>query len=1196
MAQELPRADFENTFYMLPLFERIRVPGMLSYEEKEEQLLKMKHELGEGNLYHRLGFSFIYSPSVDQTVREAFELMQEHGLHAGLIFALQSHTRNDYRAIANQDLRLYQWRLDGLDWRGAYTSSGTLEIPEDERDYKVPTPSRYATRLRAFNAAKAASWAESALSLMQDFPGVLACINGPIEEELAIGGHTSTAKLADYSPYAITEFRDWLRHSGIYDGSDGAYAGEGASAYIIGDLVDFNGVMRSQFYDDPTPDKANGTGVSFNEHFGTQFSSWSLKYWDLYIYPEPITDESFDCSPESGHGFVEGGFDAPRILSPGDKFWKAWSYDIPDQGGHYPEGNPLNPAFGFRQVMVRNFVRDLFDVLAESGIPRQMMFAHQIPGEALGNFTGQAGRNRSSASTIWTGYLEKSGTVGITRFGDIDPGLVTQYAGDWGIFEWHTLPNPHLRLQDLYATSKDHLQRFYQNQCHILFPGWWDLTIPAADETFPLNDSEFGEAIGDFMSSRKLHPYLEQDEGPDYTPPIVRNISAEILGDNELAISWDAKIWPDLVARWLEWDSLSHFEIQLSKDGMVWPYSDTTSRIGLIAPMTDTIYRVRVRAHTLSGLTGPWSETKVSFSDSLGAKLVMEAEYDVLYADPKMTNQIQIKLDDPGLYLDPDSVRVTISGQGTNQNTVPAELDSIEMFWPMNSMSEVMSYHHLDDIQTSGGILTGTVSAEEPIDPYFYFTGSALNGEELPHITFRLYSSLETTGQLYWFADDGFWSTAYEMKKGWNIYRLDSVAEWVSLQKINRVRLDPGTTASARIMLDWFAVSARPFSNDLNGEIIKGDQSLSLMTSPTSDSGSYVVKVEYGSEIDSITIHTHVTNVKPKMVLLSPLQDTLMELGHTIEIRADASDADGRVEEVFILLNDSLTRSFIQAPYAFQWYPGSPGAYQLQAAAIDNAGDTVYSKTLSMEVFRQDVFSGSPFAVPGVIEFEDYDLGGSMVAFEDADPANLGEAYRSDAVDIGPLIDESGGYYVGWTEPGEWLEYTIEVEEAQKVQILLIVAAETEKGELVLELDELPLTNHLFVPSTGSLDVYDTLMIEDLFLPQGIHKLKIGIVSGGVNLDRMEIESYDLFILTTPDLSGELSLYPNPASASLWVKLPEADHLELEIWSVNGRLMKKQKLSYKSEIIISVEDLPEGIYLLQVLAEDRIYRSKFVKQ
>ena len=85
-AQELPRADFENTFYMLPIFEHIRVPGRLSYEEKEEQLLKMKQELGEGNLYHRLGFSFIYGPSVDQPVRDACEIMEENGLHSGLIF------------------------------------------------------------------------------------------------------------------------------------------------------------------------------------------------------------------------------------------------------------------------------------------------------------------------------------------------------------------------------------------------------------------------------------------------------------------------------------------------------------------------------------------------------------------------------------------------------------------------------------------------------------------------------------------------------------------------------------------------------------------------------------------------------------------------------------------------------------------------------------------------------------------------------------------------------------------------------------------------------------------------------------------------------------------------------------------------------------------------------------------------------
>ncbi len=1192
-AQELPRADFENTFYMLPIFERIRVPGMLSYEEKEEQLLKMKMELGEGNLYHRLGFSFIYAPSVDQPVRDACKIMEENGLHAGLIFALQSHTRNDYRAIANQDLRLYQWRMDGVDWKGAYTSSGTLEVPEDERDYKVPTPSRYATRLRTYNAEKATDWAESALGLMDDFPGVVACVNGPIEEELAIGGHDNTAKLADYSPYAITEFRDWLRHSGIYDATDGVYAGEGANSLIIDDLVDFNGVLRSQFYDDPTPHKSNGTGVSFNKYFGTQFSSWSLKYWDLQIYPDPITNEDFECTPESGDGYCQGGFDAPRVLYYKDKFWKAWSYDIPDQGGHYPEGNPENPAYGFRQVMVRNFVRDLFDVLADAGIPRHMMFAHQIPGEALGNFTGQAGRNRSSASTIWTGYLEKSETVGITRFGNLDPALVTQYAGDWGIFEWHPLPNPHLSIQNLYNTSRSHLDKFYANQCHILFPGWWDVTLPAADETFPLNDSDFGRAIGDFMSSRVPVPYKDQHVATDYTPPRVNGVVAEII-DQDLKVSWDAKIWPDLVAQWQEWDSLSHFEVQLGKDGLAWDYSDTTSAAGMEIPMTDTIYQVRVRAHTFSGLMGPWSVISSSYLDTLGARLTIVAEYDSLYADPRITNRITIALDDPSKDLDPDSVRVTLSGQGSNQNTVPVDLDSIEMFWPMNSMSEVQAYHHLDDIQTSGGILMGTVSNEEPIDPYFYFSESGLNGEELPHITFRLYSSLETTGQFYWFTDDGHRSTTYEMQKGWNIYRLDSLAEWISFQKINQVRLDPGTTASARIMLDWFAISSKPFSNELSGEITTGDHALSLLTSPTADSGSYTVKVEYGSQVDSITIHTHAKNHKARVILLNPVKDSLMEWGRTLEISAEASDNDGRVEEVLILLNDSVHKTFIQPPYYFQWDPAL-GVYKVAAAAVDNGGDTVFTEAISIEVFQQDNYSGSPFPVPGVIEAEDYDLGGPLVAFMDSDLANRGEIYRDEAVDIGSLSGEIPGYYVGWTWSGEWLEYTMDVLEGQKVEVLLIIASETGGGEFYLEVDDVAVTNHQFIQATVGDQVYDTLRIEDLYLHKGIHKLKIQIVEGGFNLDRIEIAGYDLFILGIPEFAGEISVYPNPATSSIRVNLPEGTHGEIEIWSLNGKLQRKIQVLNEREMVIPVQDLAEGIYLLNLVSENQVYRMKFIK-
>ncbi len=556
-----------------------------------------------------------------------------------------------------------------------------------------------------------------------------------------------------------------------------------------GVIFDFNGTLRSQFYDDPTPERANGTGVSFNEFFGTQFSTWSLRYWDLDIYPEAITDEEFDCTPESGQGFCQGGFDAPRALNSRDAFWSAWSYDIPDQSGTYPAGNPENPAFGFRQNMVRNFVRDLFDVMADEGIPRKIMYAHQIPGEALGNFTGASGRNRSSASTVWTGYMEESSTVGITRFGDIDPDLMLLYAGDWGIFEWHTLLNPHLSVQSLYATSISHLQKFYQNSCHMLFPGWWKPDPPAADETFPLNDSDFGRAIHDFMEGTTEVPYHMQGTDPDYTPPQIQGVEAEILGDTSLVIQWDPHIWPDLVPVWHEWDSLDHFQVQASRDGEVWSFSDTTSGYVLEADLVDTFYQVRVRACSAQGMYGTWSDMVLSYKDTTSLSLLLDAEYEYLYADPEMTNRIRVQLSDPTHLIDPDSVRIRITGEGSNQNTTPLDADSIEMFWPMNAASEVGGTHGIEDLEISGGILSASVSTEEPVDPYFFLTGSSLDGSALPHIAFRLYSSTPTSGQFYWFTDDGHHSTVYEMKKGWQSAQRKFQGTWkeilVSMKRVS---------------------------------------------------------------------------------------------------------------------------------------------------------------------------------------------------------------------------------------------------------------------------------------------------------------------------------------------------------------------------------------------------------------------------
>ena len=50
------------------------------------------------------------------------------------------------------------------------------------------------------------------------------------------------------------------------------------------------------------------------------------------------------------------------------------------------------------------------------------------------------------------------------------------------------------------------------------------------------------------------------------------------------------------------------------------------------------------------------------------------------------------------------------------------------------------------------------------------------------------------------------------------------------------------------------------------------------------------------------------------------------------------------------------------------------------------------------------------------------------MAYHDLDGSNNGSQYRpAEGVDIESCTDAGGGFNVGWLNPGEWMEYTVEV-------------------------------------------------------------------------------------------------------------------------------------------------------------------------
>jgi hypothetical protein len=501
----VPAPAVTNTFHILAIWQPVVLAQSTDAEIRHE-MDRLLEQFGKGNRYNRVGFSFIHPAGQPEVLRRAARLAAEKGLVLGPIICLQTHGNAGMARVFTNDLRNYMWKNNGRTFR-------PLPCPDKPLDSHENLPafssSRYCDAVRRELEKRTRQQAREILGVMQEFPGVIAVVNPLIEQGLMSGKKTANGTLiyGDAGPYAVTEFRDWLRHTGCYDDDFGVYAGAGAPAAITGPWVLINGKLRSPFYDDPDPGEANKTGQSFNQTFGTAFASWSLRYFDLEKQPAPITDPATDFQPQSGLAFTDAGFELPAP-DPLSAFWRAWVWVNQEQGGKYPPGHPAAPAFGFAQVMARNYVLDVFGWLADEGLPKERLYAHQVPTEALGNSPMALLQARTMAMGVWTGYAPASQTVGITRFGSIDPQLMTQYAPHWGIFEWHPQPAAAPQEQRLYAAAKRDLAVYAANGCRFLFPGWWHAAgKPNFDTaTFPLPDSRFSEAIRDFLAAQPDAP------------------------------------------------------------------------------------------------------------------------------------------------------------------------------------------------------------------------------------------------------------------------------------------------------------------------------------------------------------------------------------------------------------------------------------------------------------------------------------------------------------------------------------------------------------------------------------------------------------------------------------------------------------------------------------------------------------------
>ena len=176
-------------------------------------------------------------------------------------------------------------------------------------------------------------------------------------------------------------------------------------------------------------------------------------------------------------------------------------------------------------------------------------------------------------------------------------------------------------------------------------------------------------------------------------------------------------------------------------------------------------------------------------------------------------------------------------------------------------------------------------------------------------------------------------------------------------------------------------------------------------------------------------------------------------------------------------------------------------------------------------------FSGSRIEIPGTVEVEEYDLGGQGTAYSDNTAGNEGENFREEDVDLGGTGDQGGGYVLGWAENGEWLKYSVTITKTGKYDFTFRVASPIGGGDFNILLNDEIIISGVTVGITGDeWESYADVNVNNIELEEGDATLEIQFVSGGFNMNYIDITAAVLVNNTTQSTISSLTASPNPTT------------------------------------------------------------------
>ena len=235
----------------------------------------------------------------------------------------------------------------------------------------------------------------------------------------------------------------------------------------------------------------------------------------------------------------------------------------------------------------------------------------------------------------------------------------------------------------------------------------------------------------------------------------------------------------------------------------------------------------------------------------------------------------------------------------------------------------------------------------------------------------------------------------------------------------------------------------------------------------------------------------------------------------------------------------------------------------------------------------QSPYGSTAAIIPGTVQAENYDLGGQNIAFYDNTVGNTPAAYRAADVDIEATTDMGGGYNVGYTADGEWLEYTVNVTQAGNYTLEARVASVlTTTGQLTVMMDGVNVSGPMMISGTGGWQTWQTVKAPSVYLTAGQKVMRVNIVTSGFNLNHIKFVPVVTNQAPTVSLTAPANnaSFTAPATIAISVNAADSDGSIARVEFFNGTTLLNTDVT--APYAFSWTNVAAGSYSITARATD----------